>query len=275
MSPEPMVEQIAPDPAALVPKHLYKYRSLRGRSKAFVRDLLVNQRLYFPTPAELNDPFEFRPVLDLSVTNEQRQQYLRRLVQRLHGEKPRAERRRLEKTLAVAWNGEALAESYRRTMDSVGVFSMSAQPLDLLMWPHYADNHAGICVRLDLWSLVRAECVPMFVTYRRERPVTNPMLDEPTAMLNKAALTKGLPWAYEKEWRLVLNERGGQVVQFEPPIPSGLILGARISPEDGNEVLGWVGECNRPMDVYQACFHEQNYALEARPIDADDPRRIR
>jgi hypothetical protein len=262
-----MTDRIAPDPDAVVPKHLYKYRSLRGRLKAFARDLIVNQQLYFPAPPELNDPFEFRPVINLTVTKAQENAYLKGVVQRMEGDKNRAERRRKERQLAASANRNALAQSYRMTMDKIGVFSMSAKPLDLLMWPHYADNHTGICVQFDLWALVEIQHAPMPVTYSRERPVSNPMLEGPDEMLNKTALTKGLPWAYEDEWRLILNRRGGELVRFEQPIVSGVILGARINSDDRDEVLGWVRDTGRSVDVYQARFHDRDYALEIHAVD--------
>ena len=262
-----MVERIAPEPNALVPQHLYKYRSLRGDAKTFARDLIVNQRLYFPTPSELNDPFEFRPVLDLKVTPEQKRAYIKRAVQALHGDKSRNERRQREKAMMESPStNESIAQSFRMTMDRIGVFSLSARPLDVLMWPHYADNHAGICVRFDTMALVGAGYVPMFVTYCRERPISRPMIDEPIPTLEKAARTKGLPWAYEEEWRLLLNRGGGQVVTIAAPVISGVILGARISAGDRSEVLQWVSACPRPMEVIQAKFHESDYALESDRI---------
>ena len=263
-----MSNEIAPDPHAPIPRHLFKYRSLRGDLKDYVRDLVVDQKFYMASPPTLNDPFEFNPVIDLSATDEQKRRYVRGAMQRLHGDRARSERRLLAKSFNVssATGKGVLAMSYRTTMDQVGVFSMSAKPLDLLMWPHYADNHAGICVQLAFWGFVTPEFVPMPVIYRRERPTTNPLLDTPEAMLEKAALTKGLPWAYEQEWRIVLNRQGGQLIKFETPVVSGVILGARIKPSDRDDVLGWARACRRPMEVFQAFFHETDYALEMKPL---------
>jgi hypothetical protein len=262
-----MVERIAPDPDSQVPAHLYKYRSLRGEAKKFARDLIVNQRLYFAKPVDLNDPFEFRPALDTSVTPEQKRAYIKRLVQKIYSKNSRPERRRIEKRLDTPSYKEAVANSYRMTMDKIGVFSMSAQHLHLLMWPHYADNHAGICVRFNTLALIQAGLVPMSVTYSQARPITYPMLDEPQVMLDNAARTKGLPWAYEEEWRLIVNRGGGQIIPVASPIVSGVILGARISEEDRIEVMRWVAECKHPVEVLQASIHERDYALETHSID--------
>ena len=263
-----MADDITLDPSAPVPRHLYKYRSLRGEAKSYARDLIVNQQLRFARPAELNDPFEFRPVVELSATHDQWRRYAKEAAQRNLSDKSRAERRRGESMMrgGTRTTKSALAASYRVTMDNVGVFSMSSQPLDLLMWPHYADNHAGVCVRFASDALVNAQHMPMRVTYSCERPVTNPILEEPEVMLHKAALTKGLPWAYEQEWRLILNRLGGRVVRVGPPVISGVILGARVSPEDRAEVLGWVAACDRPMEVFEARFHPHAYALDLEPV---------
>jgi hypothetical protein len=244
---------------------LYKYRSLRGLSKTFTRDLLTLQKLYFPTPPQLNDPFEFRPVVDVSSTAEERKEYVKGLVKRTQNA-TRAERRRITKSVNLDTLGDTLAESYRRVMDRSGVFSMSARPTDLLMWPHYADDHAGVCVRFDLLALTTTGHPPFPVKYHRHRPIAYPMFDEPREMLEKVALCKGLPWSYEEEWRILLDSGGGRVLHFEAPVISGVILGARISAQDRQTVLDWVAACHRPMEALQARIDERDFALTLEPV---------
>ena len=49
----------------------YKYRSLEGQSKTYLLDSLKNKYLYFPTPSEVNDPFDCKFMLDFEATDKE------------------------------------------------------------------------------------------------------------------------------------------------------------------------------------------------------------
>ncbi len=96
----------------------------------------------------------------------------------------------------------------------------------MLMWSHYADSHKGICLTVEVpKSLVYNIC------YTTERPLENSNLDEiinrsitamkmvkkPPKILTenysslsdykKIAYIKSKEWSYEKEFRIVLDDR--------------------------------------------------------------------
>jgi len=202
------LEDYASKAAIEAPTHLYKYRSLAAgdrtptgdQTRQRVRDLIVNQRLYFAAPADLNDPFECKPHLETNATAAQQRQHAADLVQRHERHQPRAERRRQTKVMQGDPNdSEVMMASMRATLGAMGIFSLSAKHDDLLMWPHYADNHRGICVRFNLGALLDADCGAFPVLYRDERPVCDVILERTEDWLNKAVLTKGKPWEYEDE----------------------------------------------------------------------------
>lgn len=266
MSDADLLSVIRPDPAAKIPTHLFKYRSLV--EPTWVRDLVVNQRLYFPAAADLNDPFDCKPHLVTTATADERAQYIRRFVSRTMSDKPRPERRRFERQILGDPRQfiEAMKLSHAQTMGALGVYSLSAENLDLLMWPHYANEHRGLCVRFSMAGLLNEDQVPLPVTYASQRPMANPIVEEPEATTMKSILTKGLTWAYEKEWRIVQNRGGRRLVRLQRPVVDGIILGARISDADRKMVLGWVNEAGRPIEVYQAGVHASSYALGVEQV---------
>ena len=83
MTETQVVQHIGPNPKAPMPHQFFKYRSLAGDCRGFTRDLIVRQQLYFASPAELNDPFEFSPVLDFTATPAERRRYLFRMINHL------------------------------------------------------------------------------------------------------------------------------------------------------------------------------------------------
>lgn len=258
----------AADVAGKVPRYLHKYKSLAGAAKAHTRDLIVNQRLYFPGPADLNDPFEARPYLATTANAEQEKQYIAGLINRTHVGEPRAELRRLINKISADRTlfRETSFKSTETTLEAAGIFSLSARNLDLLMWPHYADNHRGVCVRFDMQALLNAEHVPFPVVYADRRPTCDTILETTVQWLNKAVLTKGKPWEYEEEWRLLRNRGARTVVQLATPTINGVLLGANITPSDRAEVLRWIQESSRPIGVAQAKFHPSSYELELEQI---------
>lgn len=266
-----LLRVIRPDPDSKVPGYFFKYRSLA--EPRWVRELIVDQRLYFPNASALNDPFDCNPVFDTTATLDERRRYLRRFVTRTMKGKRRPERRRFESKVRADMPNfiKTMTRSHAQTMASLGVYSLTAEPLDLLMWPHYANEHRGICVRFNTAELLNEERAPIPVTYAAQRPVANPIVEEPVASTIRTVQTKALAWAYEKEWRLVENEGGGKVLQLQRPAIDGVILGARITDEGRQTVLEWVSEARRPIEVFQARFHECDYALEvAKLIPAGD-----
>ena len=257
-------EEYAAEVARTVPRYLYKYRSLAGDSKEFTRDLIINQNLYFPAPADLNDPFECKPNLETLATIDQQKRYAAGLVNRTQAGKPRAERKRLIKGIRAdrAQFRQTILVSMRATLEAVGVYSLSARHLSLLMWPHYADNHRGVCVRFDMQALLNAEQVPFPVQYEDQRPTCDTILEPTAEWLNKAVLTKGQPWEYEQEWRLVRNRGAKTTLRLTAPTVNGVLLGANISDSDRAEVRQWVRDAGRPVGVAQAKFHPTAYELE-------------
>jgi len=246
-----------------VPRHLYKYKSLAGAAKRHTRDLIVNQNLYLPAPADLNDPFECKPHLASSAAPDQQKRYVTELVRRLNPEKTRTERKQIIRTLEADQPlfRETMFKATAATFAAVGIYSLSSRSQDLLMWPHYADNHQGVCVRFDMQALIDAGHVPFPVIYADERPACDTILEEPVEWLNKAVLTKGRPWEYEREWRLIMNRGARTVLPLFTPTVDGVLLGANISPDDREEVLRWTKEAGRPIVVAQASFHETSYEL--------------
>lgn len=246
-------------------KSLYKYKSLAGGLRHHVRDLIVNQALYFPSPAQLNDPFECKPHIKTVSTPEQQRRKLAGIVKR-NTNMSRAERRAQLSGKASRQAAASLARASGGSLDSVGIYSLTSLPRDLLMWPHYADTHRGVCVRFDTDAFERAGLCPFPVEYAEQRPAVDPILATADDWVSKAVLTKGTPWAYEREWRLVEIRGAEKVVHLAVPTINGVLLGANISPDDQAEVLQWVKDAKREIRVAKASFHPMDYKLTVEQI---------
>jgi len=114
----------------------YKYRSGRGTKDdngkdIFERDieLLSHDTIYIPTIEQLNDPAE--ALFDDSLFNLQMKLF-----------KPFASCGSMERVK------EALRDLYNKVRSS-GIYSLSKEPANELMWTYYASGHCGYAIVFD------------------------------------------------------------------------------------------------------------------------------
>jgi hypothetical protein len=73
----------------------------------------------------------------------------------------------------------------------------SAEPQSHLMWSHYADHHKGVCLEFDIADLIE-HIHPCY--YASEVESFKLAQDD-----IRLALVKNAAWAYEEEWRFLLE----------------------------------------------------------------------
>jgi hypothetical protein len=109
---------------------------------------------------------------------------------------------------------EELAQATSRNQTAAtGVCSFAGDPLNILMWSHYASNHRGLCLQFDVASDPGLFTLP--VEYSEEYPIVNWVTD-----FNKGVgdtlLRKHSGWSYERESRIILLENARQPYSFRP-----------------------------------------------------------
>jgi len=244
-------------------------------------------RVRFTQPGALNDPFEFRPLIDFeSTANEIRDLVSAGLfkrfdtaddflayIEKLQATDPKypatvvpiqvfrkmvaadpklgqkviseLEKHRVEVMNSfdtkVKW--ETIWEDFRQSFgQSVGIFSLTEDPVNPLMWSHYASEHYGIVVEFDdndPWFNQRVSPADdlrhlVKVSYvQNPHPRTWKQLDGFDVLY-----TKNSEWAYEREWRIIRPLKDGTetkpgIVCFDVPATavSSIIFGCRTHPD--------------------------------------------
>ncbi len=212
------------------PRHHYKYMRFDGSPDALrnLKTLMVDSSLYLSSPADFNDPFEFR------------------FKVHRHGDST-AIRRRVRRWLSTApgWrtlkkrDQEALLTSNMVQLPKVmddpntferhrhGVLCLASDPRDLLMWSHYADSHKGICIQLRTAPDPGIFLAAQLVDYSDVYPTLQWPDMDPDVL--KAILTrKSSCWRYENERRIVGVDISSRYLGFEPSCLSGIILGCNF-----------------------------------------------
>src|SRR5215469_2660517 len=80
------------------------------------------------------------------------------------------------------------------------VYCLTERPESALMWSHYAEGHTGICLEFDAENLPFGAATQ--VVYRSQYPVYDVVTVGYEPLVDKSE-----DWAYEREWRLIAEER--------------------------------------------------------------------
>lgn len=224
-----------------IPSKLYKYRSLQivynengekvsdGMERCI--DIIKNHRLYFPRREDLNDPYEGVAVpIKLGVCGES-----------LY---------------------EALGQYHniiQEKIDKYKVLSLSATPLNMQMWAHYANNYDGICFEFDRKGIFTKASA---VEYIRKpfATVYEPEFEEMEKIINQNFFYKSKHWDYEREYRIV-SKTEEKYIQFNKSQLTGIIIGSKaMEREDVKErLIKLANEENIP--VYYTFFTPKEYKL--------------
>lgn len=162
-------------------------------------NLIINtSSIGFASPKDFNDPFEMSAFKYEDET-----------------------RRELE--------GIAVSIVKNRCNDSFGVLSLTRQPLNALMWSHYADSHKGMVIGFDAEKAgfidIESNVIPASygeIIYTKTKPTnvfsipsdldlksigenSSKFEDKSYEFYKSAFLYKSVEWAYEEEVRVVKN----------------------------------------------------------------------
>lgn len=253
------------------PRRLYKYRSVPAATDVDGRHrleaLLLDNALWLADPDSFNDPFDGKSAFDLTLRGPALRQGLERLARRQGMTSAKA---RKWVSSAVVANPRWLEAQLTRNMEvmrhQLGVCALSQEPRNPLLWAHYANDHRGLCVQLDLRADLDA-LVAHPVEYQDEFPVLRDLdrdPDDQRAML--PFLRKSTDWAYEKEWRIVAPDYPNTVRVFAPAALSAVILGMRMTDDDRAYIHGL-------MDQRKARFGQRPQMFQA--VAASRAYRVR
>ena len=205
---------------------LYKYLSLDRL------DVLSSRMLRFTQPALFNDPFEGLPSVKYEEINhtvtfdsllkaariQNKQDALKRISALTSHLNIEFDEENFEKYLPFIFQ--------EHLSNEVGILSLSSTNKSLLMWSHYASDHQGFVIELDIsndiFGFLNSNITELFsrpheITYSKKRNVISSSNDPWTIeefknthlseliirFLTKTLLTKSSEWSYEKEWRYI------------------------------------------------------------------------
>jgi len=220
------------------PPSLFKYFSPSGTR------FLGNWHVRFSQPGAMNDPFEFSPhVAGWGTAEEeevqagkvweermveayanQSEEFRARVSQDQFLTKRRSSKKAEVEEELAAIRGKAYPEMASGVTDmanaGIGVFCLTEDPANLLMWSHYGESHTGFVVEFDTAheffhnkvppahaNADAQEAAEFAAEYGFLRPVTYSET-RPAVVLTQMSFgifeVKGTCWSYEREWRMFM-----------------------------------------------------------------------
>jgi hypothetical protein len=263
-----------PQQHRLAAKHglttLYKFRAYdTPQRRAWVRQILVESRIYMSRSDELNDELDLRPLVSVrrGATDAATRHRLLEAANAhwsthqvpFTNEHIEGRRRTLATQSLAMIEAEAMARTHAR-LNSYWIFSLSSTRDYLPMWDDYADNKRGLCIHF------RADAHSPFgfaqqVLYQENRPVLQAPFEELTEqdVADRATLTKTAKWAVEQEYRLIrypdfdYSEFGltftGQFASFPRSAVCGITVGLEMSAADIAEIAQIAATYDPPLPI--------------------------
>jgi hypothetical protein len=225
-------------------------------------DILAKEQIVFTPPERFKDPFELRPRFAVAVAQriwdesfeEVKRNHLKTdlkgLSHRQQKKRIRALKEKEKKNLdlkplnLVSRIEETVANHLNRT---IGIFCLSSQLNDNLMWYHYADGHRGFVLEFDTEDEEFRKLGQLFEVIYKEVPRIYGAGDLPSTDVVRV---KPIYLKYESEYRVVRHLKscnpetiGRQTLHFCPLSRNcikGIYLGHRIDPLDRTKLLGLI-----------------------------------
>lgn len=251
------------------PPELYKYYAF----DEWTQNIFERNEIYFQSPDCFNDPFDSKISTTYEGTEEQRISRLIGFWRKGPAKDEKEEVLRLQavdfvkKCQDVTLFQRSSARSVERLRKQMGIFCMTSERDDILMWSHYAEAHTGFCLEFKTGN-------PFFPKARRieekgykpDRPCLNLIEHPDSDRIVQALLTKAIGWKYEHEWRIVDHKNGPGVQIYPSEALSGVILGCRISPENRQRITQWCQARNPRPTLYWAEEKDREFGLNIIPI---------
>lgn len=244
-----------------LPQYLYKYYSFNK----YTERIIVHNEIYFATPLEFNDPFDSKPAIDFKdFKNVDLDTYLEGFGD---GVKKRGlpwneklARENIEYAIEnndYRWFEENWPHSHLKSM---GIFCMTEEKDNMLMWSHYSDSYKGFCLEFDTTKGDFDIAKP--VSYKNQRPLMNVVILPQKKQIANMLLTKVKLWEYEQEWRIIDYENGYRIETFPPHILTGVITGYRMENRDKADLIKWCLERENEPKLYEARPNNKEFKVD-------------
>lgn len=248
------------------PLFQYKFRPLNDEVAIdTVRDLVVHSQFWLSSPVDFNDPFDMSAKLVFDGTMKENRHRLKELLKQ-EGVTWGKREKQIPKLLSRSSieNDKILQRGHFETVKETGVYSFGGDPLNILMWSHYASNHSGICLQFATAKDPKTFLRIVKIKYSHDYPLvhwTTKFSDGLHVILER----KHIGWEYEKETRIVVIDGARQYFPFRPEALVAIIIGCCATKASVDTIRNLLAERSAKRlslpRIYRAVKHESRHKL--------------
>lgn len=232
------------DKAPFVKRGLFKYFS----TGSYELEKFLRRQVRLVPPKYFNDPWEFLIRAEPQTELEIRAQFERFENESGYGNRTEQEKEALFRSFVASVTSAHFQEGegphLQENLSALfGVVSLTAEPLNRVMWAHYSDSHRGFVAEFKVSGETKWQGLPAVMTPfgpAREVPYEKTLkrFDTRSPDNTKIFWAKHKAWRYESEWRVIgtLQEsshdpKDGKtfyLLDFQPQGLLRLIFGLRV-----------------------------------------------
>jgi Protein of unknown function (DUF2971) len=249
---------------------IYKYRSWTLDHHA---DCLLKNELYFTSPKQINDPFDFKIPYDYSllVSEEEKHEFIDWSISNFSPELVvdtiakygsmanfRLYSFNFIKNFPDKHQEYMETKDFERNDNNFGVLSFSEIWYSVQMWSYYAQDHKGFCLGFDRASFAKLAHTELGLMMRVNYtgfPHIHPLEKDVDKLSKQKSHYKAPEWSTEREvrisvvsWPKPYTEKERKYY-FDNSLLKEIILGLKISEKDKGEIIR--NGVKRGLPIYQ------------------------
>lgn len=254
-----------------IPHHLYKYSGLSGKREKWVKNIILESKVYFPSQKELNDPFDCKIPVKFKANDLKARSYWSKVIRRDNPDMSQSELIRTVKKLlcdSKTVDGKKnLNNQLFKSIAKSGVGSFTKNPINILMWSYYAEGHSGVALRFNMSPenllKINVSIIPLEVDCPEKQPELNyyDIAGDREHFLATELGTKFKGWEHEEEWRLISVLQSGEL-ELPYEMLDGIILGVQIEEKEEELIREWVKERGLNIEILRASRVDNSFELE-------------
>lgn len=268
------------DPYRHLPLYLYKYSSFDELEYSL--QFFLDGSIFCSSPLKFNDPFDSYVKVDYSRFSESSLlKKLGEIIKHLHPEFSSSQVQEQAVLEVQAFDKQRLTDKnllkqvlLNHLENKIGVYSLSAEKNNILLWSHYAASHTGFVIEfnalylknflINTYGLNNQKRLLLPVTYSHHYKKVDAFSSDYYRALTKAFLTKAKVWSYENEWRIIYYGAANikMIIPLEimPDLVNCVVLGSKISIQNESKIASILNKINIP--IFKAIQSENKYVME-------------
>ena len=251
-----------------IPEVLYKYRIWKGAKQ---KRILTDNELFFPSADLFNDSFDASLPMQYERDELTEENILKKLILVGRDTFPWLSEKDIlvkakERASVIDFSSDDYWKKFHPTLKArmneiFGIYSLTSNNNNLLMWSHYADSHRGYCIGFDKFELADSTRGMIGkVTYSSSFPKIQ-MFDENYASFSRILMTKSKHWEYEDEYRITKSDASRKVFKFKDTAIKEIIFGCKIDQRHRKKIISIAKAKSSPIKLFDCVIDDWEFKL--------------